>query len=286
MWSRANRSSLLRFRRRLHSASTCVMTDAPRVAFEANGTLRVVVRDEPLELQWRRSARARRLCLRTGGRGVELVVPADTTLSEAGAFAAAHADWIARQNARAPVVERVGPGSVIPVSGLGHTIVHRPEPGALGPHGERVLWRTNDQLHVRGAVEHVARRIEDWLRDEARSRLGNLSRAKAEAIGLTPTRITVRDTVSRWGSCSSSGALSFCWRLVMAPPYVLDYVAAHEVAHLRHMNHGRAFWRTCASLLEDGGRAAGRHPTEQRIQAARSWLRRNGAALHAYRFSA
>jgi hypothetical protein len=116
-------------------------------------------------------------------------------------------------------------------------------------------------------MEHLARRVRDWFRSEARARIGVLVRDKAAVLGQTPGRITVRDTKSRWGSCSHDGNLSFCWRLVMAPASVLDYVVAHEIAHLAEHNHGPEFWRLVGTLTADVG-------------GGRAWLKRNGGRLH------
>lgn len=255
------------------------MHETPRVAFDGNGTLSLAGPDGPLALRWRRSVRARRLCLRTGAKGLELVVPQAAPLAEAGAFAAGHAGWIARQLARTPAAALVGPGAAVPYLGTELTIVHRTDRLARGPAGERVAWCAGGALHVRGESAHLPRRVEDFLRAEAKARLTALAREKGALLGRQPSRITVRDTASRWGSCSTSGALSFSWRLVMTPPWVLDYVAAHEVAHLRHMNHGPRFWRACCGLLAPGEAAP-----RQVVERARSWLRQNGPALHAVRF--
>jgi predicted metal-dependent hydrolase len=110
-----------------------------------------------------------------------------------------------------------------------------------------------------------------FLRALARDRLAAASDRHAARLGRGFGRLTLRDTRSRWGSCSSAGDLMFSWRLVMAPPEVLDYVAAHEVAHLAHMHHGPAFWAEVRRLYGDH-------------RAARGWLRREGAALHRFRF--
>ncbi|MEZ5668210.1 MAG: SprT family zinc-dependent metalloprotease [Alphaproteobacteria bacterium] len=262
------------------------MSPGQRVAFEHDGVLKVAAGAGPLVLRWRRSARARRLCLRAGAKGIERVVPARMALAEAGAFAVRHVGWIARQMIRLPATDLVRHGSIVPLEGVDHRVIHRTDAEARGPAGERVVWRHDGGLHVRGAAEHLPRRLEDWLRAEARQRLATLAPAKARLIGTAPVRVTVRDTVSRWGSCSSAGALSFCWRLIVAPPWVLDYVTAHEVAHLRHMNHGAAFWRTCAGLLGNHADMLPGVPPERVVQRARGWLRRHGGALHAVRFRA
>jgi predicted metal-dependent hydrolase len=107
----------------------------------------------------------------------------------------------------------------------------------------------------------------------ARDRLAAACDRHAQRLGRRPAALVLRDTRSRWGSCSAQGVLMFSWRLAMAPPAVLDYVAAHEVAHLAEMNHSRAFWATVARLLPDHA-------------APRAWLRAEGGALHRWRFDA
>ena len=137
------------------------------------------------------------------------------------------------------------------------------------PEGARVAIRRLPRLHITGEEEHAPRRLLDWLRRQAHLDLKTRVELHARRLDFAPKRIYVRDQTTRWGSCSTSGALSFSWRLVLAPPFVLDYLAAHEVAHLGHMNHGPRFW----ALVER---------TMPRHEEARSWLRRHGASLHRY----
>jgi hypothetical protein len=125
------------------------------------------------------------------------------------------------------------------------------------------------EIRVSGRPEHAARRLRDWLHAEARSDLDARVGWHARSLGLTPRRITVRDQSSRWGSCSTTGALSFSWRLVLAPPMILDYVAAHEVAHLAEMNHGPRFWALVARTMPQ-------------MDEARRWLQVYGMDLHRY----
>jgi len=120
---------------------------------------------------------------------------------------------------------------------------------------------------VSGRAEHLARRVRDWLKREARAVLTDEALAKAARLGHAVKRIGVRDTRSLWGSCAASGAISFCWRLILAPDFVRDYVVAHEVAHLVEKNHGLRFWRLVATLTDE-------------MAAARAWLKRHGEALH------
>jgi len=124
-------------------------------------------------------------------------------------------------------------------------------------------------LRVSGEPAHAPRRLADWLKAEARADLSERVAHHADVLGVAPKRISVRDQSTRWGSCSCTGSLSFSWRLIFAPGFVLDYVAAHEVAHLREMNHGPRFWR----LVRD---------TMPEMNAARRWLREYGAELHRF----
>jgi predicted metal-dependent hydrolase len=151
------------------------------------------------------------------------------------------------------------------VRGVGHAIVHEQVARGL----VRVETGETLRLVVPGGLDHVPRRVADWLKAEARRDLLARSRHHAEAMEARFSRVSVRDTVSRWGSCSTDGNLSYSWRLILTPPFVLDYVCAHEVAHLKHMNHGPRFW----ALVE-------RHAP--RMDEARAWLKREGARLQRY----
>ncbi|MBS7541035.1 M48 family metallopeptidase [Ancylobacter lacus] len=216
----------------------------------------------------RRHPRARRYTLRVRAveRDVVLTLPSRGSVREAHAFAQRYTGWIAARLSRLPERVALEPGALLPLRGVPHRIVHRPDRrGMVWPEvagGEPVLC-------VAGELPHVARRVTDFLKREARRDLTEASRRHAAALGVAIGRITLRDTASRWGSCSSNGGLSYSWRLILAPPFVLDYLAAHEVAHRREMNHGPAFWATVDRLFPE------------REQAER-WLRSHGASLHRY----
>ena len=165
-----------------------------------------------------------------------------------------HADWVSDRLAALPVPVPFEDGAIVPVGGVGHLIRH--VPGGRGG-----AWFADGAIHVAGAPEFLRRRVLDLLRAEARRRLSALVAEKAALACLKAGRITVKDTISRWGSCAPDGSLAFSWRLVMAPSFVQDYVAAHEVAHLRHMNHGPRFWalvRTSDDAHGPGGLVAAR----------------------------
>jgi len=211
----------------------------------------------------RRSARARRMTLRIAriGGEVTLTLPGRIARREAEAFARGHADWIARQVAAVPAPRGVAVGGTIPLGG-------RDVPVIAGT-GRAARW-TGAAIAVPDD-RHAARRVRLLVRELARSHLVAAVSEHAGALGKVPGRITLRDTRSRWGSCSGRGDLMFSWRLAMAPPAILDYVAAHEVAHLVHMDHSPRFWACVAGLMHD-------------YAPRRAWLRREGAALHAVRF--
>ena len=211
-----------------------------------------------------RSVRARRLILRLDPlRGnVRLVVPAGVPARDAERFLHRHRDWVKARLAEMPGRLPFAPGQAVPFLGQPHRIRQAASSTAR-------TVRTNGEIVVGGAPEHLPRRIVDYLRREAGRELTARARLKAASIGAHVAAVSVRDTATRWGSCSHTGRLSFSWRLVMAPEPVLDYVVAHEVAHLRQMNHGPAFWALCRSLADDA-------------DASRAWLKRQGAQLLRY----
>ena len=218
----------------------------------------------PVEVNLKRSARARRISLRVSaldGR-VTLTLPRGVTEREGLAFASEKAEWLRRNiGSREPEVD-VGVGTLLPLDG--RTVEIRQGTG-------RSLRTEGDLLLVPGPADQAGRRVLGYVKTLARDRLAEASDRYAARLGIGYTRITLRDTRSRWGSCTADGALMFSWRLAMAPPQVLDYVAAHEVAHLAEMNHSAAFW----AVVE---RIHGPH------RAHRGWLRQHGSGLHRYRF--
>ena len=176
-------------------------------------------------------------------------MPSRSSLKAAREFAERHAAWIGARLARLPEPVAFEPRAVTPLRGVDHRIVHRP--------GERgVVWLEASErgplICVSGERPHVARRVTDFLKREARKDLEAAVARHSKQLGVKPRRIVLRDTVSRWGSCSSTGGLNFSWRLILAPPFVLDYLAAHEVAHIVHMNHS-------AAVLEARAAPASRH---------------------------
>jgi len=215
----------------------------------------------PARVEWRRSSRARRVSLRIDPAGGAVVVTLPNRASrKAGiALVMSHADWVSDRLAALPEAIAFTDGATVPICGVPHRIRHAPT--ARG-----AAFLLDQELHVTGAPEFLARRVGDFLRQEARRRLGALAVAKAGLIGMVPKRITMKDTTSRWGSCAPDKSLALSWRLLMAPPFVQDYVVAHEVAHLRHMNHGPTFWALVDELTPH-------------TKAAIPWLRAEGSRL-------
>jgi len=223
---------------------------------------------ETFRVALKRVSTSRRFTLRVRAatRDVLLTMPARSSLQSAREFAERHAAWIGVRLARLPRPVEFVPGSVTPFRGVDHTIVHRPgergvawiETGARGP-----------MLCVSGDAPHVPRRVADFLKREAREDLQAAVARHAKRLSVTPKRIVLRDTASRWGSCSSTGGLNFSWRLILAPPFVLDYLAAHEVAHIVHMNHSPLFWKLTRRMFPETDRAE-------------TWLKVHGAGLHRF----
>ena len=224
--------------------------------------LRLEEREVPLLL--RRDRRARRLTLRLdeASGAVHLVLPHGVAQAEGLDFARRRSPWILKQLAELPPRVPFVEGARVPYLDVPHEIRH-------APGQRRAVRREGGAIWVSGFAEHLPRRVADFLKAEARHELGERSRDKAARIGRRVARVSVRDTRSRWGSCSADGRVNFSWRLILAPEAVLDYVVAHEVAHLEQMNHGPRFWSLVARLTSD-------------TEAARRWLRKEGRGLLRY----
>ncbi|MEZ5773558.1 MAG: SprT family zinc-dependent metalloprotease [Hyphomicrobiaceae bacterium] len=254
--------------------------------------LRVTGLGTLVKVRWH--AAARRLTLRVSQtrRAVIVTMPQHSSLDDADRFVAKHIDWVKQRLDAMPQPVPFADGVVIPYRGTPHLIRF------AGPsRGKSVVtianvkaareaqreakdrgiakWRQKPDekylphLVVRGHAEHAPRRLRDWLVGEAKARIVERVDFHAERLGLKYRQVAMRDQTSRWGSCSSSRVLSFSWRLILAPAFVLDYVAAHEVAHLKEMNHGPRYWALLARTYPD-------------LEEARRWLHREGASLHAY----
>jgi len=230
----------------------------------------LVIDGDVLPLTLKRHARARRIILRLdrSGRGVQITLPLRASRRKALDFAKSHSDWIKTRIARIPERIAFRAGAVIPLRGVPHEIRHGGRLRGLVRLAPPASADTGI-IEIAGEVSHLARRCREWLKGQAKKDLTAASEAYAQAMGVSFRKITIRDQTSRWGSCSTTGQLSFSWRLILAPPFVLDYVAAHEVAHLKHMNHGVRFW----GLVK-------RHCPE--VERARAWMRANGRQLHSY----
>jgi len=240
-------------------------------AEETDSGVRLDGRTLPLRL--RIHPRARRLILRldSDGRGLRVTGPPGTSPAAAQAFARRHAAWIAQRLQTIPPPVPFADGTVLPLRDTPHRIRHCP--GA-----RQGVCCDNGEIRVSGAAAHLPRRVGDFLRAEAAAALRPQVAALAARIGQAPGRIVLRDPRSRWGSCSARGNLNFSWRLILAPPPILAYVAIHEVAHLRHLHHGPAFWDLVATLAEDTGDQG--QPVD--VPAARACLRRHGPDLARY----
>ena len=217
----------------------------------------------------RRHRQARRYTLRiqAATREVVLTMPPRGSLKEAKAFAEKHGGWIAARLERLPEAAPFAHGTNVPLRGVSHRIVHR---GRV----RGTVWTETDErgqrlICVAGDGPHLARRVSDFLHRQARRDLEAASKHYADRLDVEIKRISVRDQASRWGSCSTTGVLSFSWRLILAPPFVLNYLAAHEVAHLVEMNHSPRFWRLLKRLCPSMARA-------------KLWLDVHGTDLHRY----
>ena len=211
------------------------------------------------------SPRARRIGLRIDAaeRKIELVLPRGIPASTGLRFLAAKRGWVATRlkalPQRVPFVE----GAILPVLGVPHQVCREFDPAAPPV---RII---DGEIRVRSDPLHLAGRVRDHLLVMAQAQISPRAHRLAARIGREVARVSVRDTRSRWGSCSGQGNLSFSWRLIFAPEPVLEYVVAHEVAHLAEMNHGPRFWRLVESLTPN-------------TAAPRAWLKRHRNQLLGY----
>lgn len=242
---------------------------------KSNGSVSLRKRSDGIEdvgarVEVRRHPGARRLTLRVSRtqRAVIVTLPVQCDLDEAGSFLSRHIDWVRERLDSLPDPVPFAHGMAMPLRGEAHGIVFtgvtrtRLVNIAAGP-GPRA------EIRVPGAPETAPQRLRNWLIDEAKRDLDKRVTFHARRLGVSPKRIAIRDQSSRWGSCSTTRVLSFSWRLLLAPPAILDYVAAHEVAHLAEMNHGPRFWALVRKTLPD-------------FEASKRWLQVYGLDLHRY----
>ena len=243
---------------------------------ESASLLTLLHAGETIVVTLRRRPTARRFTLRVrfAARDAVLTMPSRASEKEARAFAERNAAWIAVRLKRLPDTIPFAHGSILPLRGIDHLLLHQPDKRG-------VVWTeplTDPQqdgveasmaLCVSGRAEHVSRRVQDHLKREARRDLEAAVARHTQALDLAPRSVGLRDTISRWGSCSATGSLNFSWRLIFAPPFVLDYLAAHEVAHLVHLDHSPKFWTLT-------------HRLSPAVDRAEAWLSTHGAHLHKF----
>lgn len=229
-----------------------------------DGNLMLDVAGVALPLSIRRNARARRMVLRIAGRGdgLMLTLPAGIPVAEGLAMIERERAWIERRLQTMPPRQPFVDGASVPILGETLRIQHRADRKAG-------VVRVGDIIEVGGPADRLAGLLTRWLRARALADLKQRSAAKASQLGRSVRSVRVREMRSRWGSCSALGDLSYNWRLIMAPPAVVDYVAAHEVAHLACRGHDDVFWATVEQLAKD-------------VASARRWLRREGNQLLSY----
>jgi len=211
--------------------------------------------------------RAKRLTLRLfpAGDGLKVTTPGHVGDDEIMEFVARNSHWAASRIARLPKRIELSHGETIPFKGVDHRIVPS---GSLRGVVQVIMQSGEPALSVAGEPDSAGRKLVAFMKREARKELDRIVNIHAAKIGIRPRQIRITDTTSRWGSCSSTRTLSFSWRIIMAPPEVLNYLAAHEVAHLKEMNHSKHFWDLTRELCPD-------------MDTHKTWLKAHGSKLHA-----
>ncbi|MFK7902909.1 MAG: M48 family metallopeptidase [Nitratireductor sp.] len=227
----------------------------------------LVVDDEQIPVKVTENPRSTRLTLRIvpGGKSLKVTMPPHIDGKQLDEFLDRNKNWVAAKLSRLPKTVQIGEGATIPYLGVDHKIVHLDRLRGV-VEAKEIAGETS--LLVPGEPSHIARKLETFLKKQARERLNVAVNHYARELSVRPKSIRITDTTSRWGSCSSTRTLSFSWRIIMAPQEVLNYLAAHEVAHLREMNHSDKFWDHVRDVCPD-------------MELQKAWLRTNGARLHA-----
>lgn len=214
----------------------------------------------------RTSKRARSFRLSLPPGGPLLTLPEKARWADAEVFLLRHRHWLAARLPRIAAAQVLGAGIELPLRGEVHRVIAS---GQLRGRVDQAADEDGPFLRIPGDPQHQPRRLYDWLKAEALADLQARSAVHAHRLGVVVKQVRLRSQSSRWGSCSSTGNINYNWRLVLAPPFVLDYVAAHEVAHLVEMNHSPAFWATVARTLPD-------------MERGRAWLKTHGRTLMAW----
>jgi predicted metal-dependent hydrolase len=219
--------------------------------------------DQSVEVLTKISPTSRRIIIRINQhRKAELIIPKRTSMKTALAFLYSKEQWIIRKSNQQPQMVEFNDGVQIPIQGELRTITHG---GGL----RGITHIDGDNLVVFGPPESIARKVKTYLHDLAKKELTARCQIEAAKLGVKYSSITIRDTTSRWGSCSHTHSLSFSWRLILAPKEVLNYVAAHEVAHIIELNHSDRFWNIVASISPN-------------YEKYKGWLKQYGGKLHVY----
>lgn len=232
-------------------------------------SLQIRLAGEEHNVRVRRSAKAKRYTLRLkpATRELVLTMPLRGSMVAMKDFLARHEGWVAARLKDLPQKIAFIHGATLPFRGEPHRIEHQ-----AGKRG--TVWLDKDAagapvIAVAGDIAHLPRRVADFLKQSAKRELEAVTLKHAARLGVTIRRISIKDTSSRWGSCSAQGSLSYSWRIILAPPLVLDYLAAHEVCHRREMNHSKRFWDLVYEIFPE-------------TDAAEAWLKKQGSLLHRY----
>lgn len=219
----------------------------------------ITVAGRQLPLIAKKHPRARSFVVRYDARSgcVKVTLPRYASFKSAFAFAESREGWIAAQmgkHQRVPFAD----GIEIPLFGELVLLRHSG--------GRGLVSRHENELRISGDKEFLARRVRDYIKQETKKLLQSRAEHYAKVLGVSFCALNLRESTSRWGSCSAKGSLTFCWRLAFAPLAVLDYIACHEVCHLKHHNHSAAFWNTVEQLCPD-------------FQAQERWLKQHGQSV-------
>lgn len=232
----------------------------------------IILEQKTIPYSVRFSSRARRYRIVISQSGVELVLPEGTPISKAPGFLSAHADWILQhimrlEKLKSKYRQEHLPAGIVLMEGIPYSV----HVSASGQSNAKIqIDKDARKLNLQVPLKQKRSSLllmEQLLQKQARIVLKKIVRQRAASMRVHPSQITIRDQRTRWGSCSSKGTISLNWRLIMAPPAVLDYVIVHELCHLVEHNHSRRFWQLVEVNCPD-------------FQRMKQWLKINSTSLH------
>jgi len=220
---------------------------------------------DPVPVEIKNNVRGKNICLRIDSHAGQVVLslPHYVSIQEGINFLQSKSAWVQKSFKNFIPKQKFVPNLQINLLGVSYILLHNPQ-------AREGVQIHDNHIYVSGELEHFSRRVGDFIKRKFLEYAFKIAHAKAQLLNVKVYRVNLKDQKTRWGSCTSEGNISLSWRLALAPLEVAEYVIAHEVCHLREMNHGVNFWNLIYEVYNSD------------IAAAKLWLKENAKLLYAY----